>query len=132
VTCTCPKPPCSARARIYAGFLRDGGWGGNEVLRELVQDEDGWLGLRFVPEMIPACGEDMPVAFTESEGPFEQTSPDTIRLAASGADRTETTTGNLRGRGPSPFPSGPTVLATPSRARLSTGSAASTSRSPWT
>ncbi|NCO38908.1 MAG: hypothetical protein GW911_02170 [Armatimonadetes bacterium] len=47
--------------RLYAGFLRDGGWGGNEVLRELVQDKDGWLGTRFVPEMIPACGEEIPV-----------------------------------------------------------------------
>ena len=83
--------------RIYAGFLRDGGWGGNEVLRELVQDENGWLGLRFIPEMIPACGEDMPVTFTGSEGAFEQTSPDTLRLAASGAYRAEATIGNIRG-----------------------------------
>ena len=43
--------------RVYAGFLNDGGWGGNKILRELVQDADGWLGTRFLPEMIPACGE---------------------------------------------------------------------------
>jgi hypothetical protein len=42
--------------RIFAGFLGDGGWGGNLVLRELVQHADGTLGTRFVPEMIPASG----------------------------------------------------------------------------
>ncbi|QEH35545.1 hypothetical protein OJF2_40980 [Aquisphaera giovannonii] len=42
--------------RILAGFLNDDGWGGNLVLRELVQGEDGSLGTRFVPEMIPASG----------------------------------------------------------------------------
>lgn len=47
--------------RIYAGFLTDDGWGGNEVLRELVQEADGNLGTRFVPEMIPACGAPLPI-----------------------------------------------------------------------
>ena len=47
--------------RIYAGFLPDDGWGGNEVLRELVQDADGNLGTRFVPELIPATGEPLQV-----------------------------------------------------------------------
>jgi hypothetical protein len=42
--------------RILAGFLWDGGWGGDLVMRELVQHADGTLGTRFVPEMIPACG----------------------------------------------------------------------------
>lgn len=49
--------------RIYAGFFGDGGWGGNEILRELVQDNEGWLGTRFVPELIPACGDAFPIAF---------------------------------------------------------------------
>lgn len=49
--------------RIYAGFLPDGGWGGNSVLRELVQDENGRLGTRFVPEMIPASGQPIAVTF---------------------------------------------------------------------
>ncbi len=48
--------------RIYAGFLPDGGWGGNSILRELVQDEQGNLGTVFVPELVPACGEPLPVA----------------------------------------------------------------------
>lgn len=43
--------------RLYVGFLMDDGWGGNLVFRELVQTEDGWLGLRYVEEMIPATGE---------------------------------------------------------------------------
>lgn len=47
--------------RIYAGFLSDGGWGGNSILRELVQTADGQLGTRFVPEMVPACGAPLPV-----------------------------------------------------------------------
>ena len=47
--------------RIYAGFLSDEGWGGNEVLRELVQDADGNLGTRFVHEMIPATGAPLPL-----------------------------------------------------------------------
>jgi hypothetical protein len=45
-----------ADRRIYAGFLPDDGWGGNEVLRELVQDADGNLATRFVEELIPATG----------------------------------------------------------------------------
>ncbi|MFA7006690.1 MAG: LamG-like jellyroll fold domain-containing protein, partial [Verrucomicrobiia bacterium] len=47
--------------RIYAGFLPDDGWGGNEVLRELVQDADGDLGTRFVNEMIPDTGAPLPL-----------------------------------------------------------------------
>ena len=43
--------------RIFAGFLNDDGWGGNLVMRDLVQHDDGTLSTRFVPEMIPACGE---------------------------------------------------------------------------
>lgn len=41
--------------RIMAGFFGDVGWG-NIVMRELVQDADGTLGTRFVPEMIPPSG----------------------------------------------------------------------------
>ena len=47
--------------RIYAGFLPDDGWGGNEVLRELVQDAEGNLGTRFVQELIPATGSPLKV-----------------------------------------------------------------------
>lgn len=57
--------------RIYAGFLSDDGWGGNDVLRELLQDADGNLTTRFVPEMIPATGESLKVK-------------DTIRVEAAG------------------------------------------------
>ncbi|MBM4153417.1 MAG: hypothetical protein FJ221_00085 [Lentisphaerae bacterium] len=58
--------------RIYAGFLPDGGWGGNSVLREVVQDAEGRLGTRFVPELIPACGEPLKL-------------PAELRVEASGA-----------------------------------------------
>jgi hypothetical protein len=63
-----------ADRRIYAGFLPDGGWGGNSVLRELVQDDRGRLGTRLVPELIPECGAPLPV-----EG--------TVRLAAENGTR---------------------------------------------
>jgi len=53
--------------RLYAGWLADGrnSFGGNIVLREMVQFADGTLGTRFVPEMIPPSGE--PIALRESE-----------------------------------------------------------------
>ena len=77
--------PFGPERRIYAGFLRDGGWGGNEVLRELVQDEAGWLGTRFVPEMVPASGEALPVTFLE----HGKEATDTVRLVAAGGGRAE-------------------------------------------
>lgn len=47
--------------RLYAGFLSDDGWGGNDVLRELAQDSDGNLGTRFVSELIPATAAPLAV-----------------------------------------------------------------------
>ena len=49
--------------RIFAGFLGDRGWGGNLVFRELVQHEDGSLGTKFPPEMIPPCDEPVELPF---------------------------------------------------------------------
>ncbi len=43
--------------RILTGFLFDRGWAGNLALRELIQYPDGSLGIKFPPELIPACGE---------------------------------------------------------------------------
>jgi sucrose-6-phosphate hydrolase SacC (GH32 family) len=53
--------PFGNERRIYAGFLPDDGWGGNEVLRDLVQESDGNLGTRFVNEMIPATAAPLAV-----------------------------------------------------------------------
>jgi hypothetical protein len=53
--------------RIFAGWMADGGFGGNLVLRDMVQFEDGTLGTKFVPEMIPPTGE--PMVLKESERP---------------------------------------------------------------
>lgn len=53
--------------RLYVGFLNDGGWGGNLVFRELIQMEDGWLGLSFVEEMIPATGRPMNLEISAGE-----------------------------------------------------------------
>jgi len=44
------------RRALAAGWVAFPGWGGNLVVRELVQSPNGELGLKFVPEMIPACG----------------------------------------------------------------------------
>ena len=41
---------------IMAGWLSDSGWSGNLVFRELVQLDEGLLGVRFLPEMMPALG----------------------------------------------------------------------------
>ena len=43
--------------RLMAGWLPDGGWGGDTVVLEMVQNVDGSLGTKFVPEMIPNAGE---------------------------------------------------------------------------
>ncbi len=49
--------------QILAGFLEDHGWGGNLIFRDLVQNEDGSLGTKFPPEMIPPTGDPIDVAF---------------------------------------------------------------------
>jgi hypothetical protein len=46
---------------IAAGFLAHRGWGGDIVFRELLQEEDGNLGTRFVPEMISQTGSALPL-----------------------------------------------------------------------
>jgi hypothetical protein len=48
--------------RILAGFLFERGWAGHLALRELTQDCDGGLGIKFPPEMIPASGEPLPLS----------------------------------------------------------------------
>ena len=55
--------PFTGGRRIFAGFLEDRGWGGNLVFRELVQHEDGSLGTKFPPEMIPPCDEPVELPF---------------------------------------------------------------------
>jgi hypothetical protein len=54
---------------IAAGFLAHRGWGGDVVFRELLQEEDGTLGSRFVPEMIPRTGDDLPLSTTPDAAP---------------------------------------------------------------
>ncbi len=56
--------PFGKDRRLYAGFLDDDGWGGNLVLREMVQTADGTLGTRFVKELIPATGKPLPLQET--------------------------------------------------------------------
>ncbi|MHB8970564.1 MAG: LamG domain-containing protein [Pirellulaceae bacterium] len=56
-----------------ACLVSGGGWGGNLVLRELVQHDDGTLGTRFVPEMIPATGQPLPQGTTDNSTRLEAT-----------------------------------------------------------
>jgi hypothetical protein len=78
-----PVPKTAAftgNRRIYVSWLRDGGWGGCTVFREVVQRPDGTLGTRFLPELIPASGD--PVALRPAEtGPAvsRQNGPIVIR-----------------------------------------------------
>lgn len=53
---------------LAAGWVAFPGWGGNIVVRELVQFPNGNLGLKFVPEMIPPSGEPMPLGFAHKQG----------------------------------------------------------------
>lgn len=61
--------------RIAAGWVpsrsgnKDGGheiFGGNTVLREIMQQEDGTLCTKFVPEMIPATGAEIPFVLSKN------------------------------------------------------------------
>ena len=67
--------------RIYVSWLPDGGWAGNAVFRELVQHEDGTLGTRFVPEMMPKCGEALDSAFV-AKTPGVQIEGKALRMGA--------------------------------------------------
>jgi hypothetical protein len=43
--------------RLIVGMVGDGGWGGDNVIHELLKLPDGTLGEKFVPEMTPLRGE---------------------------------------------------------------------------
>lgn len=49
--------------RIGGDWIGDGGWGGDLVIRELVQHADGDLTWKFLPEMIPASGDPLDLPF---------------------------------------------------------------------
>ena len=53
---------------LAAGWVAFPGWGGNLVVRELVQAANGDLGLKFVPEMMPACGPPLPLTLAATKG----------------------------------------------------------------
>ena len=50
--------------RIAAGWVGDGGWGGDLVFRELIQHPDGSLGTKFPSEMIPPSSDALTLSFT--------------------------------------------------------------------
>ncbi len=68
--------------RIVTAWLSDRGFGGRAVFRELVQLPDGTLGTRFLPEMLPATGQPVPL----DRGP-------SIEVVSSEAEREETIQG---------------------------------------
>ncbi len=53
---------------LAAGWVGFPAWGGNLVVRELVQAPDGNLGLKFVAEMIPAVGSPLSLPVTAKKG----------------------------------------------------------------
>ncbi|WP_165232699.1 LamG-like jellyroll fold domain-containing protein [Aquisphaera insulae] len=57
----CPQvAPFTGNRRLLVGFVDDGAYGSDAVIRELVQLPDGDLGTRWVEEMIPAAGAPVP------------------------------------------------------------------------
>ncbi len=54
--------------RLSVSFLADGGYAGQAVFRELVQHDDGSLGTRFVPEMIPSAEPPLTLDWLDSAG----------------------------------------------------------------
>jgi hypothetical protein len=55
--------PWKGGRRIGGDWIGDGGWGGDLVIRELVQHEDGDLTWKFLPELIPATGDPLDLPF---------------------------------------------------------------------
>lgn len=53
---------------LAAGWVAFPRWGGNLVVRELVQSANGNLGLKFVPEMIPLSGKTLPLSVSHKKG----------------------------------------------------------------
>ena len=53
---------------LAAGWVTYPHWGGNLVVRELVQYPNGNLGLKFVPEMVPATDKPLTLAVADKKG----------------------------------------------------------------
>jgi beta-fructofuranosidase len=66
---------------LLVGFLGGNGYAGEVVFRELVQLEDGRLGTRFPPEMIPSSGAVLSRPFTVLSGQVESQG-DSIHISA--------------------------------------------------
>ncbi len=49
--------------RLGAAFLAKDGYAGHAVFREIIQHDDGTLGTKFPAEMIPPCGDAVPLSF---------------------------------------------------------------------
>ncbi len=67
--------------RISAGFLAEDGWGGDIVMWELTQREDGSVGVTFAPELIPPSGAPLDMAF-EALTPGVSGGPGSIRITS--------------------------------------------------
>lgn len=61
--------PWRGGRRIICGWTRERGFGGSAVFHELVRHNDGTLGEKFVPEMIPETGEP---AYSEKNVDFSE------------------------------------------------------------
>ncbi len=68
------------------------GWGGNLVFREMVQHEDGSLGTKFPPEMIPTSGAPLDLPFESVTGGASGNGK-TVRISAPSSFETGMLTG---------------------------------------
>jgi hypothetical protein len=57
-----PKSAVFGDRAFAVGWLGEQGWGGDLVFHELIQNADGTLGDKFVPEMMPPCGDPVTLA----------------------------------------------------------------------
>ena len=52
--------------KLAGGWIEDKGWGGDLVFFEMVQNADGSLGSKFIPEMIPDAGAPLTLKYSHS------------------------------------------------------------------
>ena len=75
--------PFGESRRIICGWTRERGFGGSAVFHELIRMENGTLGEKFVPEMIPRTGAETRYEGKISDGNLDIAIPQRFRLQLS-------------------------------------------------
>jgi hypothetical protein len=92
----CPQVAAfTGNRRLLVGFVDDGAWGSYSVFRELLQEPDGNLGTRWVPEMLPPTGDRVPPQVSKAVGKVASTERG-IALAADSTAMLKSVPRNLR------------------------------------